>query len=114
MAGLLVTFVAQLIRGIQVIVHPGDAGAVKTIALVVAICFLIGIDRAWELIGAASLGISQEVSAFVRGERGPGRPRGTEPRPSTGPRSDSGPGPAGEFRIARPSNVHDTDGQRST
>jgi hypothetical protein len=71
MVGLIITFAAQLISGIQVIVHPDDSGAVDTIVILVVICFLIGIDRAWELIGGPSIGISQEVAALVRGhERG--------------------------------------------
>ena len=67
MVGLIITFVVQLIQGIRVIVHPGDSGAVNTIVLLVVICFLIGIDRAWELVGGPSIGISQEVTALVRG-----------------------------------------------
>jgi hypothetical protein len=51
LVGLVIIFAAQLIRGIDVIVHPGDSGAVDTIAILVAVCFLIGIDRAWELVG---------------------------------------------------------------
>jgi hypothetical protein len=66
LASLIVIFVAQLVEGIEVIAHPGDSGAVNTIAILVAICFLIGIDRAWELIGGPSIGITQEVTALVR------------------------------------------------
>jgi hypothetical protein len=65
--GLVATFVVQLIAGINVIAHPGDSGAVNTIAIVVAFCFLIGIDRAWELIGAPTIGMGREVAALVRG-----------------------------------------------
>jgi hypothetical protein len=55
--------------------RPGDSGAVNTIAILVEISFLIGIDRAWELIGEPSIGISQEVAALVRGhERGADKP----------------------------------------
>lgn len=64
--GLMTVFVSQLIQGIELLVHPGDSGAVDTIAVLVAISFLIGIDRAWELVGGPSIGIGQEVAALVR------------------------------------------------
>ena len=58
------------------IAHPGDRGAVNTIAVLVVICFLIGIARSWELIGGPSIGLTREVTELVRG-----RPRdpGSEP-----------------------------------
>lgn len=77
LVGLMVIFVAQLIRGIGVIVYPRDSGAVDTIAVLVAASFLIGIDRAWELIGGPSIGIRQEVAALVRRhDRDAGDPTG--------------------------------------
>jgi hypothetical protein len=83
MVGLMITFVVQLIYGIQVIVRPGDSDAVNTIVILVVICFLIGIDRAWELVGGPSIGISQEVVALVRGhERDAGDPAGEKSPPS--------------------------------
>ncbi len=78
--GLVVTFVIQLIEGIDVIAGPGDAGAVNTIAILVVACFLIGIARAWELIGGPSIGVTHEVKALIRGHgRGAGESRDQEP-----------------------------------
>jgi hypothetical protein len=77
---LVVTFVVQLIQGIDVSVHPADSGAVNTIAILVVICFLAGIDRSWELIGGPSIGIGQEIVALVRGHgRDAEEPGGNEP-----------------------------------
>ena len=67
MVGLIITFVAQLINGIDVLMHPGDSGAVDTLVILVVVCFLIGIDRAWELVGGPSIGIGHEVIALLRG-----------------------------------------------
>jgi hypothetical protein len=82
LAGLIATFVVQLIEGIEVIASPGNSGAVDTIAILVAVCCLIGIDRAWELVGGPSIGISQEVAALVRArDRGADDPGDKEPPP---------------------------------
>jgi hypothetical protein len=67
--GLAVTFVVQLIQGADIVATPDDPGAVDTIAILVVVCFLIGIYRAWELIGGPSLGLSREVTALARGQQ---------------------------------------------
>jgi len=66
--GLLVTFVFQLVQGAMIIARPADSGAVNTIAILVVICFLIGISRSWELIGGPAIGIREEVRALVRSQ----------------------------------------------
>jgi hypothetical protein len=79
---LVVTFVSQLIQGVDVITQPGDSSAVNTIAVLVVVCFLIGIARAWELIGGPSFGIGREVTALVRDHRhSADDPGGEQPRP---------------------------------
>ena len=70
LTGLAGTLVVQLIVAVDVITQPGDSGAVNTIAVLVIVCFLIGIARAWELIGGPSFAIRQEASALVRGHNG--------------------------------------------
>jgi hypothetical protein len=79
--GLVVTFGVQLIQAASVFAQPGNAGAVNTIAAVVIVCFLIGIARAWELIGGPSIGFTREVTALVRSHRsGGGDAADEEPR----------------------------------
>jgi hypothetical protein len=64
---LAVTFVFQLVAGIDVMNRPSESNAVETIAILVIVCFLIGIFRAWELIGGPSIGFAHEVVALVHG-----------------------------------------------
>jgi hypothetical protein len=66
LAGLGATFVLQLMSGVDVIYHPADYGTVNNLAILVIVCFLIGIARAWELIGGPSIGIGHEMVALVR------------------------------------------------
>ena len=67
MLGLSAVFVVQLCDGISVWMHPGDSGSVDTIAMLVVICFLVGIARAWELIRGPEIGLVREISAIARG-----------------------------------------------
>ena len=71
-AGLLVLFVYQLVAGVDVYLHPSNSDSVDTIGFLVVACFLIGIFRAWELIGGPSIGFGHEVVALVRGETAAG------------------------------------------
>ena len=79
LVGLAVVFVIQLTTGLDIAYHPGDpgsvntvahpsdAGSVNTIAILVIVCFIVGIQRAWELVGGPSIGLRHEVFALVRG-----------------------------------------------
>jgi hypothetical protein len=64
--GLAVVFVIQFCEGVDVWIHPADSASVDTIAMLVVICFLIGVARAWELIRGPEIGLVQEVSAYVK------------------------------------------------
>jgi hypothetical protein len=65
LVGQAVVFVLQLFYGIQVSGRTSDLGGVEAIAELVVACFLIGISRAWELIGGPSIGFAHEVVALV-------------------------------------------------
>src|SRR5579859_2185319 len=79
LVGLAVILVFQLIEGIGISVDPGNSGDVETIAILVVCCFLVGIARAWELIGGPSIGITREVTALVRARHGDPAPGGEVP-----------------------------------
>jgi len=96
---LAVLFVWQLISAINVMGDPGDSNAVENIAIVVIACFLIGIFRAWELIGGPSIGFRQEVVAMVRAENAE---RAKRPEDGTGTAA-SASGSASESEDATPS-----------
>ena len=66
LVSLLITFVLQLDQSAEVVAQPVNPGSVNAIAILVIVCFLIGIARAWELIGGPSFGIGHEVTALVR------------------------------------------------
>ena len=65
--GVLAVLVRELIGGRTLQVHPGGAGAAQAIAVLVVLCFVIGIARSWELIGApSSIGIGSETALLMR------------------------------------------------
>jgi hypothetical protein len=59
----------RLMSGLQLHARPDDDGAADTIALLVAVSFLIGISRSWELIGGPSLTVGHEMTTVIRRPR---------------------------------------------
>lgn len=66
--GLAATFTVQVIAGISSAAHPDSPSTQSTIAIIVIVCFLIGISRAWDLIGGPTVGFTHEVFALLRGK----------------------------------------------
>jgi hypothetical protein len=66
LVSLQVVFVIELLVGLQLINHAERHGPYETLCLLVAVCFLIGIGRSWELIGGPSIGFSTEIRALAR------------------------------------------------
>jgi hypothetical protein len=66
LGGLVVTFAFQLVYGLEQIGNANDKGSADGIAVLVIVCFLIGVARSWELIGGPSIGLSSEIAAIMR------------------------------------------------
>ncbi len=66
LVGLVVVFVVQLIAGLTLDMHGGSRSSVQTICILVVVCCLIGIERAWELVGGPHFGIRRMRGARRR------------------------------------------------
>jgi len=76
---LAITFGLQFAFGLLLINHPENVSDAHTIAILVIVCFFIGIARAWELVGGPSIGLVSELRATVQG-RGAGADGPTDAR----------------------------------
>jgi uncharacterized membrane protein YiaA len=74
LAGLLVVFVIQLLAGLGLDRHARNAGDLKTICILVIVCFLLGIARAWELVGGTSITLSSSLIARLGNRQTPEPP----------------------------------------
>jgi hypothetical protein len=66
LAGQVVVFALQIYFGIRLTRDEGDSGATTGLCVLVIVCFLIGISRAWELIGGPTMGLRSQVAAALR------------------------------------------------
>jgi hypothetical protein len=86
LAGLVSVFVLQIVTGIHMGDDPGR-GDVNTVAILVVVSFLIGISRAWELVGAPNIGLASEIAAAVRGDREAAGEAADEDAPAPAPKA---------------------------
>jgi hypothetical protein len=66
LVGLAVVFVVQLVYAIQLDGHEADRNALQTVCVLVVVCFLIGIARAWELVGGPRFDFGRILAARRR------------------------------------------------
>ena len=69
LASLFVVFVLQFFFALRLVSNAHDVGAARGIAVLVIVCFLIGIARAWELVGGPSIGLSHELALSAQARR---------------------------------------------
>lgn len=63
--GLCAVYAQQVIAG-AIFRHSHRLGDAEWLSILVIACFLIGVQRAWELIGGPDVGLSHEVVRLVR------------------------------------------------
>ena len=62
--GLL--FAYQCVVGVQLMDRTHDRGDVTTLAVLTIVLFLVGIARAWQLVGARDSGLVTEIGESIR------------------------------------------------
>lgn len=61
----MLIFGAELVAGVYLILNPGSSGPVGVISNVLVACLLIGVARAWELVGDRDTGIISSIAVLV-------------------------------------------------
>jgi hypothetical protein len=66
LVGVAIVFALQLWFGLQLGADEGDVGALRGVAILVVVCFIVGIARSWELVGGPSIGLRSQLVATLR------------------------------------------------
>ena len=74
--GLAIVFALECFEGVRLMHHPTSADATSTVCVLVAVCFLIGIARAWELIGGPSISLRSQLTGAYRDHQASAAPSG--------------------------------------
>jgi hypothetical protein len=101
---LMAIFGAELVAGIAVIADPRRSTPVQVISYAVVSSLLVGIARAWELVGDRETGIRASIAVLAG--RTPGPVRAPSPEPADAPES----GTAGQ--ASAPAHELDADRHR--
>ena len=71
MAAQGVVFVLQIVAGARLLADPHDASNVRELATITVVLFLIGIGRAWQLLGARDTGLLTVVRQAIAERNAP-------------------------------------------
>jgi len=63
---MLATFSLQVANGARLLADEHNRGAANWLAILVIVCFMLGIYRSWELIGGPEIGFGHELAELVR------------------------------------------------
>jgi hypothetical protein len=69
LTGLAIAFGVQLVAAIELDIDNADKSSLQTICVVVVVCFLLGIERAWELVGGPRVGLMSSLRQRRERER---------------------------------------------
>ncbi len=72
LVGLVVTFGLEVFFGTRLASRGHDRDAADAIAVLVIVCFLIGVARSWELVGGPSFKLFSEIRGLLVSALGPG------------------------------------------
>jgi hypothetical protein len=86
---LVVLYGYQIDSAVRLLANAADTDALQGVAIIVVVCFLSGIARAWELLGGRQTGIVHTAIAIKRSAatagRGPDHAERTPPDSTAGP-----------------------------
>jgi hypothetical protein len=100
--GLLVLmFGAELVAGIAVLADPASTMSLQVIGYALITSMIVGIARAWELVGGRDTGLSASIAALAGRTRAPGAAADPDPGSSPAPRATPERG-AGGHRPSEP------------
>lgn len=63
---LTAVLAAEFGCGVRLVSAPADQNALDTLSIIIVVCFLIGIARAWELVGGPSTGLWHQLFVIMR------------------------------------------------
>ena len=93
---LLLIFGSELVGGIALLIHPGNSTAVQVIGYATVSSLIVGVARAWELVGDRDTGILASLAVLTGHEPTADTPRApagaAAPQPPADAISDAGPG----------------------
>jgi hypothetical protein len=114
---LLGVFGIELVSAIVLIVHPGNASAIEWLGNLLVACLIIGVYRAWELVGDRDTSIFSSIAALSGHERHLGGsvagPADVPPDDVTGPATVSPTQVAGRGHAAGPAGPASPHGAAS-